>query len=204
MDRCGEQAPDGCWCDPQCFAFGDCCADICEECGTCEDDFAGFEAAGQCEEWMTGKGCCSEDGAAFCYDNVLYVGACEGQVCGWDADKGRYGCVDEESVDPDGTLSSCEEQAEAFVDPGEEIDAGVTEDAGVEEDTQEPEEDAGVAVEDTNVEPSPDVEEEEEEAVGPPPEDGGCRQGSEGLPTALLAFFALMVLVSRRTLASRS
>jgi len=158
---------------------------------------------------MTGKGCCSEDGAAFCYDNVLYVGACEGQVCGWDADKGRYGCVDEESVDPDGTLSSCEEQAEAFADP-EETDAGSTEDAGdedagePEEDAEEAQEDAGEAVDDTGVDPASDVEEEEEEAVGPPPDDGGCRQGSEGMPTALLAFFALMLLVSRRALPVRS
>ncbi len=29
---CGEQAPDGCWCDDECDLFGDCCDDICDEC----------------------------------------------------------------------------------------------------------------------------------------------------------------------------
>ncbi|MEX1363008.1 MAG: trypsin-like serine protease [Nannocystaceae bacterium] len=27
-DRCGEQAPAGCWCDSQCAGFGDCCGDV--------------------------------------------------------------------------------------------------------------------------------------------------------------------------------
>jgi hypothetical protein len=29
---CGGQSADGCWCDDQCFGFGDCCIDICEWC----------------------------------------------------------------------------------------------------------------------------------------------------------------------------
>lgn len=32
VDRCGEEAPAGCWCDDECFLFGDCCDDICDEC----------------------------------------------------------------------------------------------------------------------------------------------------------------------------
>lgn len=29
---CGNQAPDGCWCDSDCESFGDCCADTCDIC----------------------------------------------------------------------------------------------------------------------------------------------------------------------------
>ena len=29
---CTGQSPAGCWCDDQCFGFGDCCADICDFC----------------------------------------------------------------------------------------------------------------------------------------------------------------------------
>ncbi len=29
---CGDQAPDGCWCDASCTEFGDCCADSCTAC----------------------------------------------------------------------------------------------------------------------------------------------------------------------------
>jgi hypothetical protein len=29
---CGGQSPDGCWCDDECFGFGDCCIDICDWC----------------------------------------------------------------------------------------------------------------------------------------------------------------------------
>jgi hypothetical protein len=30
--HCGAQSPDGCWCDSECWGFGDCCIDICDEC----------------------------------------------------------------------------------------------------------------------------------------------------------------------------
>lgn len=33
QDRCGGQAPDGCWCDEGCAWFGDCCADATDVCG---------------------------------------------------------------------------------------------------------------------------------------------------------------------------
>jgi len=32
-DMCGGQSPDGCYCDEQCFDYGDCCPDVCDECG---------------------------------------------------------------------------------------------------------------------------------------------------------------------------
>lgn len=31
-DRCGAQAPGGCWCDTQCTDFGDCCSDQADAC----------------------------------------------------------------------------------------------------------------------------------------------------------------------------
>ncbi len=30
---CGDQGPDGCWCDSSCVEFGDCCPDVCAGCG---------------------------------------------------------------------------------------------------------------------------------------------------------------------------
>ena len=30
---CGDQAPDGCWCDSLCKNYGDCCPDYDRECG---------------------------------------------------------------------------------------------------------------------------------------------------------------------------
>ena len=32
---CGAQAPAGCFCDPACIGFGDCCPDACSACGVC-------------------------------------------------------------------------------------------------------------------------------------------------------------------------
>jgi hypothetical protein len=32
---CGAQSPEGCWCDPSCAQYGDCCADACTECSAC-------------------------------------------------------------------------------------------------------------------------------------------------------------------------
>jgi hypothetical protein len=31
-DHCGEMTVAGCWCDPACVLFGDCCPDVCMEC----------------------------------------------------------------------------------------------------------------------------------------------------------------------------
>jgi hypothetical protein len=30
--NCGGQSQSGCWCDPACVMFGDCCADVCQHC----------------------------------------------------------------------------------------------------------------------------------------------------------------------------
>ena len=32
---CGGQSPSGCWCDPDCWNYGDCCEDVCDACGYC-------------------------------------------------------------------------------------------------------------------------------------------------------------------------
>lgn len=37
-DRCGEQAPAGCWCDAQCAEYGDCCADKAASCDAPEPE----------------------------------------------------------------------------------------------------------------------------------------------------------------------
>lgn len=32
-ERCGDEAPAGCWCDDACASFGDCCTDVSDVCG---------------------------------------------------------------------------------------------------------------------------------------------------------------------------
>ncbi|TVQ56625.1 MAG: hypothetical protein EA377_01935 [Phycisphaerales bacterium] len=54
---CGGQSPLGCWCDPNCFAQGNCCDNVCESCpdmtgcapptGTCSG-WCGFQSADGC------------------------------------------------------------------------------------------------------------------------------------------------------------
>jgi hypothetical protein len=57
-DVCGGQAPGGCWCDPGCVTYGDCCVD-----GPCTTAAGSCEASGSCGGQAPG-GCWCDAGCA--------------------------------------------------------------------------------------------------------------------------------------------
>ncbi|NUN12653.1 MAG: hypothetical protein HUU55_03345, partial [Myxococcales bacterium] len=57
---CGDQSPDGCFCDEQCAAYGDCCPDLCDSC------FTTAQCGPSCLDVQPGPGC----GDAACEDCV--------------------------------------------------------------------------------------------------------------------------------------
>lgn len=93
--HCGGQSDDGCWCDTQCAAYGDCCGDVGTTCGTdecvvgqdstCGDD--AFCQPGICLAYCQpdDPGCCAP---SQCVPDVPAPEACmtdescgEGRVC---------------------------------------------------------------------------------------------------------------------------
>jgi hypothetical protein len=96
---CGGQAAGGdCYCDDECFGFGDCCADVCEfcpaenpgECGTCTPDCLGKDCGGDGCGGTCG-GCaaaetCTDDGLCEC------VPQCAGETPGTTKQCGDDGC----------------------------------------------------------------------------------------------------------------
>jgi hypothetical protein len=99
---CGDASPDGsCFCDESCASFGDCCADVCDECSELEScggpppgctddgDCAAGEtcntATGACEAPITGScaGACGAEGSGncFCDESCFAFGDCCEDVC---------------------------------------------------------------------------------------------------------------------------
>ena len=78
---CGSSGQDGtCWCDDQCEANGDCCADACDECGLC--------SGGGCIPDCSGKdcgdnGCGQPCGICNRTETCVVAGTCEpkGRLC---------------------------------------------------------------------------------------------------------------------------
>jgi hypothetical protein len=73
VDTCGAQAPAGCWCDDQCAAYGDCCADkaaVCDgQAATCEGSCGGKAPDGcWCDDQCMAYGDCCTDFAQACGD----------------------------------------------------------------------------------------------------------------------------------------
>jgi hypothetical protein len=90
---CGGQAPSGCWCDDECAAYGDCCEDICYECGdvlaSCgpQDCFTATGLPG-CDDWQCEDCTCSLDDycCTTAWDETcvdMATAEC-GQACGLD------------------------------------------------------------------------------------------------------------------------
>jgi hypothetical protein len=79
--KCGEYDPEAaCQCNPACFTFGDCCADVCDACGL---DFA--DECGGCTPDCTGVSC-GDDGCGgscgTCESGFECVsGQCSGPSC---------------------------------------------------------------------------------------------------------------------------
>jgi hypothetical protein len=70
---CGDESPDGCFCDASCFGFGDCCADIC---AVCSADLSAECAAGTC-----GDGVCSPGGDENCETCDQDCACADGTAC---------------------------------------------------------------------------------------------------------------------------
>lgn len=73
--HCGEQAPDGCWCDSSCVTYGDCCEDACDSCRHCEVKPSCAGHCGDqssdgcwCDEACADYGDCCEDVCEHCQD----------------------------------------------------------------------------------------------------------------------------------------
>ena len=66
--NCSGQDPDGCWCDAECVANGDCCVDACDACGHC---------ASSCVGYCDGE---SPDGC-YCDTDCLGFGDCCADIC---------------------------------------------------------------------------------------------------------------------------
>ena len=106
VGACDGQSADGCYCDDACVEYGDCCADICDECPdlgaccvpscdgkTCGDDGCG----GSCGVCDAGFKC--EDFAC-----VVCEPDCAGKICGPDGCGGTCGdCPAGESCNLAGT-----------------------------------------------------------------------------------------------------
>lgn len=73
---CGGQAPGGCYCDPQCCDFGDCCFDMQTVCFVCRTN--PFSCAGVCGG-LPGACWCDEACCVFsdcCPDKFVECGGC--------------------------------------------------------------------------------------------------------------------------------
>jgi len=73
--HCGAQAPGGCYCDNECKANGDCCADYDAKCASGSGGSGGGSGGGTgapatCAEANNGKGCCGWGSSP--YDQIAY------------------------------------------------------------------------------------------------------------------------------------
>ncbi|MEZ4264938.1 MAG: Ig-like domain-containing protein [Myxococcota bacterium] len=106
---CGGQSAGDCYCDDECFGFGDCCSDVCDfcsseapgECGSCTPDCLGKDCGDDgCGGSCGGCGAaetCSLDGLCEC------VPQCSGLECGDDGCGGVCGvCEAGSSCDANG------------------------------------------------------------------------------------------------------
>ena len=96
----GESQTGNCFCDSECFNFGDCCDDVCV---LCVDDFP-EQCAGQSGcQGVTWEGCCIGQLLKYCEGNELKEMDCTEQpVCGWNAEQSYYACETEGAAEPDG------------------------------------------------------------------------------------------------------
>ena len=124
---CNNQAPGGCYCDPQCDEYNDCCSDYIEICvngGTSGGSSGGEEGSGEegsgeegsseegggptdpngdCPGDMGFEGCCADLVLTWCDNGAVQELACN-QSCGWDATNGFYNCNVDPVADPSGTF----------------------------------------------------------------------------------------------------
>jgi len=89
---CGGQGVGGCWCDQNCWDYGDCCSDVCEECGICSPNCVDADSDGYFTNPRCGTAVDCDDS-----DSTVYPGAselCDGKDNQCPGDSG-YGRIDE-------------------------------------------------------------------------------------------------------------
>jgi len=192
-ERCGEQAPGGCWCDEQCYSYDDCCDDACAECELCGDPLAGFEPVGPCPDWMEEDvaSCCNESEARRCVDGVLYVADCAVTDTLCAILDGVSSCTSESGDDT--ALTCAELQASAIPVDEPDVDASV---------------DAGAGSEGSDTSSTEDGEDNGDSSGSDPAvgaSDSGCASGSTGGTPwpLLLAAGCFLIGFQRRRMATR-
>jgi sugar lactone lactonase YvrE len=96
VGSCGGESPDGCYCDPACQGYGDCCPDVCTAC----PEICG--STDECEG-ITYQGCCDQGVLTYCNNGKLATESCPGKSdCGWNAEKKYYDCGTDGGIDPTG------------------------------------------------------------------------------------------------------
>jgi hypothetical protein len=73
--HCGGEAPAGCYCDPTCKQYNDCCADFDQKCGSGGTGGSGGSGGSSgapktCADANNGKGCCGWGASP--YDQIAY------------------------------------------------------------------------------------------------------------------------------------
>ena len=89
---CGGQSPSGCYCDQDCWDYGDCCPDVCEVCGICGPACVDADGDGYFTNPRCGTAVDCDDS-----DSTIYPGApeiCDGKDNQCPGDSG-YGRIDE-------------------------------------------------------------------------------------------------------------
>ena len=115
---CGGQADSGCYCDVDCFQYGDCCPDACtvctadfpDQCGACADACAGKECGTAVAGDVKCPGTCGtcEGGGICSADNKCCTPACDGKTCGDDGCGGSCGtCEAGTKCGEAGTCEAC-------------------------------------------------------------------------------------------------
>ncbi|MFH1532963.1 MAG: SMP-30/gluconolactonase/LRE family protein, partial [Pseudomonadota bacterium] len=87
VGACGGQADAGCFCDPACQEYGDCCEDVCDQC----PEICAVVECGECPEGEV----CDPQGQCCTPD-------CEGKTCGDDGCGGDCGDCPPEEICEDG------------------------------------------------------------------------------------------------------
>jgi len=102
--HCGSESPDGCWCDSECFDFGDCCDNICLHCPDqdlsgeiCND---GSELEHSCEE-RCGQ---QAPGGCWCDEQCSGYGDCCEDLCIWCDDSSCVACIGD--INNDGVVNT--------------------------------------------------------------------------------------------------
>jgi len=115
VGNCGKQAPGGCWCDPNCEANGDCCADKKDQCGETTCESLGFDGGG-CTGFLNGSKCdggdpweCQDKGPVNCWIKIATCAS--GEKCTDPLGPAGAKCVQDDESPVNSCAGNCGGQA---------------------------------------------------------------------------------------------